>query len=316
MAAFCCRVYLGNRGRAQTDNGRQGEYKVFVSLRRGLLLIVACLTSWLVVPRAMAQVTVTTHGNVATATVALPGNNTTYTATVTITFDSALNLTPQSLNLTAQVVNPSDPALTARLPSGVTISPGFPVLITVEPPNFGSPNNDLSFFNTYEFEVHTGDLAYTSDSPYRLFKAPIQPVAGPFIDITYDVLPGSVRARGRGGAFSQFLVVVDNRPLSAVAGVKIAALQKRILAANLSSGLQAQLLGYVTGIQSALNATPPDYTLAITDLDQLIDVIEANAGTNIANEWSATREPVNDAGEMESLAQTLNFTLVRLQGGE
>jgi hypothetical protein len=278
---------------------------------------------------AQAAVVVTIDGNTAHADISLDnGIGTTYAAEVIITFDSALNLDANSLNLTAQLVDPHAAALTTRLP-GCTIlvdplncmfvDPAFPMLITVEPPNSSwlftacfdnaeDGTGNLSFLNTYEFEIHTHDLVYTQNSPYRLFKAP---VGGAFGDVTDDVLSGSVRTRGRGGAFSQFIIVSDTRlPLTVALG-KILALDTRILAASLSDLLRGDLLGLLSQVNTLVLV---DVGAAIETLDGLIAEINLHAGVDIANVWRSEHDVVNDAGEMLSLAQTLRFSLVRLQG--
>ncbi len=224
---------------------------------RGLTLGLACLLAFAGVRPAAASVVVSIDGNVATAQILLEdaGGNF-YQADATITFDSPLNLTRESLNLTAELVDPNDPGLTSRLPNllgaQVTVDPAFPVMITVEPPatphlfttSFDGPrgrHGGIVIHHTYTFEVHTHDLPCSSQSLYRLFKAPI---GGLFDDVTNDVLQGSMRARGRGGAFSQFLVVIDPRSALLLAPVKIVALDLRIVAAALSDLLRGDLLDY------------------------------------------------------------------------
>ncbi len=118
---------------------------------------------------ATATVSVSVSGNVATAFVQLPDANTpTYTATVTITFDAVNNLTPDSLNLTAVLIDPNNPP---PLPAQVSIDPDFPVVIEVEPTvalfrNGFEPgqvgNGNLDFLNTYEFEIDTPNLTCAS----------------------------------------------------------------------------------------------------------------------------------------------------------
>ncbi len=281
---------------------------------------------------ASAQVVVTVDGDTAYATISLTdGNGVTYDADVTIVFDTPQHLTPRSLNLTAELVDPAQ--IDARLAStdnciGAVcplIDPNFPVMITVEPIDFplifsnssrkGQGHSvDLSFLNTYQFDVHTHDLIYQQGSLYRLFKAP---VGGDFHDVTNDVMPGSVRVRGRGGAFSQFVVASDPRydvlggPLLVTTG-KIAALNLRILSAALSDGLRLDLLDLLAQVDALLLV---DLVGAIATLDELIGVIDENAGTNIANVWTAQRNVVNDAGEMDELADTLRFSMMRMLGG-
>jgi hypothetical protein len=290
-----------------------------------MLAVVFCLA----VSSSDAAVVVSVIGNQATADISLSDGVNNYDAQVTITFDTPGNLTPAELNLSAELVDPASPSLLSRLPpcispllGCVTVDPAFPVLITVEPLDvpwlFASgfevsdptPGN-LSFLNSYEFEVHTADLNYVDGSPYRLFKAPVN---GAFDDITEDVLAGSVRARGRGGSFSQFLVPQDTRTSLVVELLKEINLQTRILGAVLDSVLQANLLSLLSAVQVAV--TNLDYATAIADLDQLISTIQTHAGIDIANRWSSDQTAINDAGEMLSLAQTLRFTLVRLQNGQ
>jgi len=284
---------------------------------------------------ASAQVVVTVDGDTAYATISLTdGNGVTYDADVTIVFDTPQHLTPQNLNLTAELVNPAD--LQDRLagtclpqlllpPLCPSVDPAFPVMITVEPINLPSiytnsfdlgegHSVDLSFLNTYQFDVHTHDLVYQDGSPYRLFKAPIDDV---FHDVTNDVMPGSVRVRGRGGEFSQFIVVTDPRydnaldRLSVTMG-KITALNLRILSAALSDGLRLDLLDLLAQVDALLLV---DLVGAIGTLDELIGVIDQNAGTNIANVWTAERNLINDAGEMDELADTLRFSMTRMLSG-
>ena len=277
--------------------------------------LAVAMLGWVAAPLAFAGAVVTAAGNTAVADISLAAGGRNYTATVTINFDSAQNLNPAELNLSAQLIDPSDPGLLARLPPCLlpavgcaTLDANFPMLITVEPLNLGASN--LSFRNTYEFEVHTANLAYAPYSGYRLFKAPVN---GTFADITDDVQSGSVRARGRDGTFSQFLLVADTRPSLVVELQKNSALQIRISSAALSNLLQGTLLGLLGNVTSAVALG--DYTLAIANLDQMINTIQQHAGTDIANTWNSNHVLANDAGEMLGLAQTLRFTLVRLQDG-
>jgi hypothetical protein len=267
------------------------------------------------VQTARAGVVVSASGDTAIANISLTSGGHTYTADITITFTGAQNLNPTELNLSAQLVDATDPGLLARLPpclvpsSGcVTIDPSFPMLVTVEPLSLATGN--LTFLNDYSIEVHTANLSYVPYSHYRLDKAP---VTGAFSDITTSVESGSVRSNGRGGTFSQFLVVSDTRSSLTVEQQKNAKLLARILSSTLNNALHNQLLGLLASVTTAVNLG--DYTLAIANVDQLINTVQANAGTNIANEWSSNHLLLNDAGDMLSLAQTLRFTLVRLQSG-
>ena len=282
---------------------------------------------------APAQVIVGVDGDTATATISLTdGNGTTYEADVTIVFDTPHGLTPQALNLTAEIADIGDTNrrlrgdLNVNCDLGIicpTIDPAFPVIVTVEPIDFPwvfrdgfettaeafAGFDDLSFLNTYRMDIHTHDLSYANNSPYRLYKAPVGDM---FHDVTNDVLPGSVRVRGRGGAFSDFVVATDPRLPLTVALQKILQLHTRILIAAISDGLRLDLLGLLAQIDTLILI---DVLGALAALDELIDLIDVNAGTEIPNLWTAHRDVVNDAGEMSELAQTLRFSIVRLLGG-
>ncbi len=258
--------------------------------------------------------------NTAIATISLTdAHDQVFDATVTITFDQAINLSADSLNLTAELIDPAHPP---ALPAGVSIDAAFPVLISVEPPvalfmNGYEANQtgdgNLGFFNTYQFEVHTTDLACSSaKSKYRLYKAPHGSTA--FADVTDDLLHGSVRARGRGAAFSQFLVVRDTNLALTTALLKLTNLTTRL---NLSTITNLTL---VTSLLNTLLTVTADVVslqigAAIASLDtDFIAPVTAAAGIDIANKWIAGGSLNNDAGDLISLAQTLRFTLTVLQG--
>ena len=302
--------------------------------RRAVLSRLGAALALLVALPAFAGVSVNVSGNQAFATISLPLLAGSVDADVTITFDTPVNLSADALNLTAEVVDPNDAALIARLPACApacaAVDPAFPLLVTVEPPNvpwlfhadFDGDQTDsglLGFLNSYEIEIHTPDLdcsAAASGDPcpttaYRLFKAP---VGGDFVDYTEDILKGSVRARGRDGAFSQFLIVADTRASLDVEQDKALRLESRIDTPAIDDTLRSTLLGELAQAQVAA-LVDADYGTAIADVDALIATVQANAGGAIANAWSADHSLVNDAGEIEGLAQTLRYTLVRLQGG-
>lgn len=274
---------------------------------------------------ACASVVVTVQGDTAYATISLTGGNgVTYDADLTITFDHPTHLTPGNLNIQAQIIDAdfyNDPG-NHQLPGGVQVDPAFPVLVTVQPlasvlfassrATHGVPAG-LTFENTYQIELHTHDLVYHDLSAYRLFKTPVgQPFTGDS-DITNDVSSGSVRVRGRGGDFSQFLVVADDRATLGVALGKIAALNARVLLAILSDGLRLQLLELIVKLDTLVLI---DLIAALDVVDQIIGIIDGNAGTDIANVWSANGGPANDAGDLDQIAYTLQFTINRLlQGG-
>jgi hypothetical protein len=249
-------------------------------------------------------VQVDVSGNTATAQIGGLGVS---IADLTLTFDDASGLDASSLGISAQLVslsNPSLPSLLSRLPNLqlTQLESALPLLITVEPPATAG----LSFKRTVRVEVHTHLLAYTAGSPYRLFKAPL---GGTFRDITDEIAPGSVRARGTTGGFSQFLVLVDLRDTGTVVAQKFAWLRAHV--ATLPAGLRAP---YDAGLDAAETAVGNgDYADAITGLDTLRADAAAQAGNGLAEQWQAGGGAANEAGELIAGLSTLGFSIAYLR---
>jgi len=303
------------------------------ALRTVALLLVAGL-ALSATRTARAQVDVSILGDSAYATIQLTGpGGVVHEAEVTIVFDSPRNLSVASLNLSAALFDPNDVAFRNRLPGGIVVDPAFPVIVTVEPPvhdwifasDFAA-NEDgsgaLSFRNTYELEIHTHALAYEPYSQYRLLKAPL---GGHFADVSDEIASGSTRARGRGGAFSQFIIGRNTvaAGLPALLGVilpKATALTTRLLSAVLSDVLRLQLTNLLTSLVQIIVGGVLNPLLACTNailpLDAFIgDVQEAADDGDIANLWRAQHDVVNDAGDLVSLARTLRFSLLNCSAG-
>ena len=220
-------------------------------------------------------------------------------ADLQLDFDDATGLSAAALGLDAQLVSVGAPSLLARLPSGlVSVPTDLPLMITVEPPMLGG----LAFERRVHVEVHTHALPYTAGSRLRLFKAPL---GGAFRDITTAVEPGSVRTRGTTGGFSQFVVALDLRPTDVVVAGKIDFLrdQADLLAANEAAPLVAML----DGIEEAL--ADEDHAGAIGLVDAMRSRVSARAGSHIPDDWRATRDVANIAGELLSGLDTLAFSI-------
>ena len=278
-----------------------------------------------------ADVSVTiVNPNTATAIINLPTSVAPqYSATVTITFDAATNLSADSLGLTAEIV---DPATLTGLPAGVTLDPNFPVLVSVEPQTAlfrnGLESNqtgdgNLSFTNSYELELHSDDHLSCSSmtSNFRLFKAPHD--SDTFADITDDIYQGSVRARGRGGAFSRFVIVHDTRDFSlglvtlpiALIGKILGVVDAITNAGILDGTLVTELVNFLVGPSGVVaDLLLLNVTGAIDDVNALVADVVSHAGTDIPNFWSAASPTTDGAGQIISAADTLNFTLSLLNG--
>jgi hypothetical protein len=245
-------------------------------------------------------VQVQVSGNVATATIGDPAHP---LADITLTFENARGLSASSLGLGARLVDVQDAALLARLPSLQLnqLDALFPLLITIEPPALGGLR-----FRTVRVDVHTHALVYSVGSSYRLFKAPLN---GAFRDITDEIAPGSVRARGTTGGFSQFLVLTDLRESSEVVAHKIGTLRARvaILPAAERPGFNALL----DQVDTAL--AQDDFAGALAAVGQIDARARARAGTHLQQEWRATRDADNQAGDLIAGAATLGFSIAYLR---
>jgi hypothetical protein len=121
---------------------------------------------------------------------------------------------------------------------------------------------------------------------------------------------GSVRAGGTGPGYSQFLIVLDARPVDPVIAGKFDTLQSTLTAnaasmpADVLSGLQQQL----TAARAAYDAG--DVSGAITGVAAFGTSVKNQSGAAIPNVWQANNSSaVNVAGLLRAAADTLKFSL-------
>jgi hypothetical protein len=184
---------------------------------------------------------------------------------------------------------------------------GFPVLLRIEPPASGG----LAFRGITTLEIHTHNLGYVTGSPLRIFSAPL---GGPFKDITVAMGPGSYRARGSTGGFSEFLILADVRPVDQVIKAKLnrleqmlddyAALTPGTLYDDLEERLEDVRADYARGATAE----------AIQGVDGFLAVVQEHAGTDIPNLWRSARDVQNVAGYLRAGAMTLRFSLALKNG--
>lgn len=251
-------------------------------------------------PQAL-PVTVQASGDTATIEVKLLNQT---LADLTLSFDDASGLSPSSLGVTAELVNPNASALLSRLPDLQLnqLAAALPLLVTIEP----AANGGLSFDRTVRVELHTHLLGYTPGSSYRLFKAPL---GGAFRDITDEIASGSVRARGTTGGFSQFLVLADLRETDTVIAQKVDWLRDRI--DLLPTGEQAAFDAYLDTMASAVASE--DFPTAIAALDLFRARAASRAGNQLDATWQPGSAQQNHAGELISGAATLKFSVAYLR---
>lgn len=270
-------------------------------LSGALLCLAASFASAQTAPGDDLPVSVSAAGNHAEIVIGSPGLT---LAEVTLDFQDATGLSPASLGASAQLVNPADANLLARLPdtSLTTLPAALPLMITIEPPAGGG----LSFRNTGRLEIHTHAIPYSIGSSFRVFKAPL---GGAFRDVTDEIAQGSVRARTTYGGFSQFLILVDLRSTGVVIDEKLGWLRGQVAALPAAErGAFDTLLGQT---ETAVDAG--DYATALAAIDALRARAQARAGEFIANEWRATRDVENHAGQLVAGANSLRFSVAYLR---
>lgn len=275
-----------------------------MNILRNVTTISWMLLLVLLAPVALAQsqpVHVSISGDTATATIGAPLQP---IAEVILEFENPGVLTASSLGISANLVGVSDPALLARLPDAQLnqLAGAFPLLVTIEPPSNGGLK-----FRTVRVEVHTHALVYSIGSSYRLFKAPLN---GPFVDITDEIAKGSIRARGTTGGFSQFLVLTDLRDTNAVVASKIAGMRAHVEALPMAE--REAFATLVDAVEAGVGSA--QYDAAVADTRLIASYARERAATGaIGDEWRATRDVRNLAGDVIAAAKSLEFSIAYLR---
>jgi hypothetical protein len=235
------------------------------------------------------------------AVITLPGNIET---DFVISFDNSLGLTSESIGLTAELVDPTDVNLLNRFPAGLltSIPAAFPMMVTVEP----KADMGLSFEGNAYVDIHTHNLDYTVNTPFRLYKASL---GEDFHDITMTTGAGSYRARGVMGGFSQFLIVADLRTTSNAVLDKMQRLDNLYVSnsASIESTFASQITALLNAVRSDITAT--NYSSAQNNLKDLVKLIKTANGNQIPNVWRSSRDITNVAGELIAQAETLRYSL-------
>ena len=242
----------------------------------------------------------TISGNELTARIELGGG---LAADLTITFESVVGLNANALALTASPVNPKDLSFLSRLPSGVSIPSGFPVVVKVEP----TASSALAFEGVYRMSLYTHNLTLQANSPLRFYRAS---QGAAFGDMTGFLQAGSVRAGGSGPGFSEFLIAADTRTVDSVITAKFDALANQLSA---SSGAMSEAVA--ADLQQRLNQARAAYNTgalvaAIDGISAFGDEVKKQSGGVIPNVWRANGGPTNVAGLLRAGADTLKFSLV------
>ena len=238
-------------------------------------------------------------GNKVTGDIVLPGS---IEGKLILTFEDTSGLDSGNLSLLAELVDPLDPQLLARMPAGVFIPSDFPVLVTIEP----SGGSTLSFRGRWSLELVSENLEFSSHTPYRLFRS-----SGglAFQDISVGLGSGSLRALGVASDFSEFLIADDPRPVDSVIGEKHMRLHSVLddtdgtIPAALLAALQGKLQ---TARQSYVDGRLGD---AVAEYKLFVAAVLAATSGEIPDEWTPGGA-MNLAGRLRALGRTLIFSVI------
>ncbi|MDY7094712.1 MAG: DUF6689 family protein [Acidobacteriota bacterium] len=247
------------------------------------------------------------NGQEVTADIVLPG----LSAELHIVFENATGLTPANLGLSAQLVNPLDLGLLARLPTitGLLPSSNFPVLLTLDPP----PASTLSMNGVVTVEIYTTDLLYLAGTLLRLYAAT---PSGSFEDVTAWMSSGSFRVGAVHPEFArEHLIVLDPRPVEAVVNQQLTALESTLAAQvqTINPTLWGELDTLLEGVHDEVLADDPEAALEL--LDDFSEEVVTHSGQDIPDQWVAGGSLTNVAGELRANAARLAFSLQRQADG-
>lgn len=222
---------------------------------------------------------------------------------------SLQNLTVPCVGFSVEILDAAAIAnVESRLPDPLnqSIDPALPLRVTIEPPVACG----LEFEDDYDAEFDADNLVWNPQSPYRLMKAPI---GGSYRDITAQVIAGSVRARGCGGTFSEFVLIIDTVQDYASESVAAFADLGATLASAAIGPTASTTLGNDSGVSQAAFAAG-NYAEAIARLDDMDEHCGTLGGPALPNRWRSARDLENLEGEVVSRSGHLKFLLGRLNG--
>ncbi len=239
-------------------------------------------------------------GNTAETTISLPGG---YEVDVALTFENVMGLTAQNLNITAYVANPLSTDITSRLPNQlIALQAAYPVVVRIEP----LADSGFSFSGPLVIDFHTHNLQYSLNTPLRLYKSHD---GAAFEDITVATGAGSIRARGKVGELSDFIIVADLRPVTQVVNQKALKLEQLVnqFASQIAPELLVTLQQSVSLIRT--ESTAGRYATALTEIKKLQKVISSADAAQMPNVWRSARDIDNVSGMLAAAAETLAYSL-------
>jgi hypothetical protein len=244
--------------------------------------------------------TVHINGNTAETTISLPGG---YEVDVALTFENVMGLTAENLNISAYLANPLSGDVVSRIPNGlVSLQAAYPLVVRIEP----LANSGFSFSGALTLDFHTHNLQYSLNTPLRLFKSHD---GAAFEDITVATGAGSIRARGKVGELSDFIIVADLRPVAQVINAKANKLDHYLtqFSSQIAADVLVTLQNKVSVIRS--NCSSGNYASALAETKALQQIISATTAQQMPDVWRSARDIDNVSGLLEAAAETLAYSL-------
>ncbi len=270
-----------------------------------------CLLLFVLVPAPPAAALNLLGGLLGTGgSISLPISLSGLLGSLTVAFENVTGLSLLNLGVSVILVSPTDPALLARLPAGVTIPSTLPILVHINPAAAGG----LSFKGLAKVQIYSLTLLGSPASTRRLYAAPDD--GGSFVDITNEPqsaslidLGTSYRVSGSRGGFSEFLIVNDPTALSTAAGAKLDRLDGLLAdyGAEIAAPVRATLLAQLATVRTDVGLG--NTAAAITDLNTFLSTVVSHSGADIPDVWRAARDLDDVAGLLRAEGNTLLFSL-------
>lgn len=228
-----------------------------------------------------------------------------YDLQLSIGFAQAIGLNPANVEVSIQVINPNDHHILNRLPDRYrTAALGeFPLMISVKP----RKDRGFAFTGEAQIELYTTSIDFADN--IRLFRSHD---GGTFEDITSMTAPGSLRARGSAGTFSDFILLADNRDAEQVAVDKAVTLANYLQAhiAEFDTSFGNEVLALSRNVANHVNGGR--YQAAVSNLNAMLRAVERSNADALPNIWRSSDDIVNVQGEVLTKGRSLRFTLTEL----
>ncbi|MFQ3236957.1 MAG: hypothetical protein ACI9C4_002532 [Paraglaciecola sp.] len=220
-----------------------------------------------------------------------------------VEFENSIGLSADNIDISATLVDINSSMVTNRFSSvDIKAIPSFPVVISISP----KPSSGFGFEGLASVEIYTKSVDYNTAMPVRLFRSHAN---GNFEDITAMVSPGSIRARGNTGSFSDFMILLDERSNADMLNDTFTQLTTLF---NHNSGLVSSSLAAT--IQTSLNTLQnalftANYSAAMEAVEALITLTKHATGDQMSNVWRSSDDLLNIQGELLTRLKTLRYTL-------